>query len=118
MSKNKKVGGSKITRHKWLLASEAEIEAIALAELCQSNRRIMQSTGLSDQAVSYVLTKAKNLEGYKKYCTYRSGWRDGTSPIAQQVVSKVLPVLKQEAEQRVPKLLTHPTPKVVEGEPK
>lgn len=110
--KTKKAGGSKTVKHKWLLASEAEIEAVALAQLCQSNRRIMLATGFTDQSVNYVLTKAKKLEGYKKYHTYRSEWRDGTGKLVNQVVSQVLPQLKEQAGNRLPALITHPTPKV------
>lgn len=110
----KKTGGTRAVPHRWLLTSEQEIEAIALAQLCLSNKRIAFTTGLKDQSVSYILGKAKKLEGYQKFVTYRSVWRDGSGTLVKQVISQVLPKLKEQAGDRLPPLITHATPKIVE----
>jgi len=110
--KQKKAGGAKVVHHRWLLTSEQEIEAVALAQLCQTNRRIANSTGLKDQSVTYILAKSKRLEGYEKHHTYRSEWRDGSGKLVNQVITQVLPKLKENASERLPKLITHAAPKV------
>lgn len=114
--RRKKTGGSRVTTHRWLLNTEAEIEAIALAELGQSNQRIVETTGLTDGSVSYLLGKAKRLEGYQKYHTYRSEWRNGTGGVVQSVMPLVLQKLKDRAADRLPKLITHPAPQVAPSE--
>ncbi len=110
--KAKKTGTRRAVSHRWTFASEAEIEAIALAQLGQSNRRIVRSTGIADGSVSYILGKAKRLEEYEKGHTYRSEWRDGSGKLVNQVINQVLPQLKEKASERLPKLITHPAPKV------
>lgn len=115
MSKQKKTGGSKGVGHRYLFTSESEIEAIALAQLCQSNRRIANLTGFRDGQVTYLLGKAKRLEGYENFHTYRSEWRDGSGKLVGQVINSVLPQLKDKAGERLPKLITHPAPKISEA---
>jgi hypothetical protein len=61
------------------------------------------------------LTKAKTLEGLPKGHGYRSQWRDGTSDLAREVMTRMVPQLRREVRASLPKLLQHPTPETVKS---
>jgi len=93
--------------------SEADIEAVALAQLGLTNKVIEEATGLSNHQINYRLFKAKSAEGYDIGHTYRSEWRNGTGEAVRSVMSSLVPVLKKDVKATLPKLFKHPTPETV-----
>src|SRR5262245_66141899 len=76
--------------------SPQDIEVIAMAQLGFSTKAIMQQVNLTPGQITYRLTKGKLAEGYQPHHTYRSEWRNGTSPAAQSVLNRMLPGRSEE----------------------
>jgi len=86
------------TRHKIKFSDPTvlEVEAVVLARLGQSTDAIQRETGLTPCQIQYRLTKAKTAEGYKRGVSYRTKWRDGTSPEVKLVRNILLPGMRKE----------------------
>ena len=88
--------------------ANSDKRATALAMLGQSNRTIKEETGLTDCQITYRLHKAKTLQGHEH--GYRVQWRNGESPIFQQIKRDTLAVLMADIEHELTPLIIHPTP--------
>lgn len=86
-------------------------ETVALAMLGMSNRAIKERTTLSDGQITYRLSKAKRVE--KNKMGYRVDYRNGTSPMAGQIISDIIGVLREEIRRNITAKLTHPTPETI-----
>jgi hypothetical protein len=107
------VKGIRLARHKITFEDAEDIEAIALAQMGFSNKFIKQSVSLSECQINYRLTKGKKAEGYEKGVGYRSMWRNGTSRLAQDMITTTLPGIRRKVGRDLPKHFVHPTPEVV-----
>lgn len=96
------------TRHKVTFLDAADIEVVALAQLGFNNEAIQRHADLTDSQIQYRITKAKKAEGYAKGTGYRSTWRDGTSEVARNIASGVVPGLRRTIRQTLPKHFLHP----------
>jgi hypothetical protein len=73
-------------KNKILFVKEEEIEAILNARLGAGNAAIRHATGLSDNQITYRLTKwNKQWLHLEKGITERQQWRSGTSPYFQSM---------------------------------
>jgi len=91
-------------------------EALAMAMLGMSNKAIKRHIDgrLSDGQITYRLAKAKRVEGNK--FGYRVDYRNGESPVAQQIINDVAGILHEEIRRNVTMKITHPTPETVNTE--
>ena len=89
-------------------------EAVALAMLGLSNRAIKNATKnrLTDSQITYRLSKAKRVEGNQ--FGYRVDYRNGTSPMACQIVNDIAGILREEVRRNITPKLVHPTPEVTQ----
>lgn len=86
-------------------------EALALAMLGMSNLAIKERTRLSDGQITYRLSKAKRVEGNKM--GYRVDYRNGSSPMATQIIRDIAGILREEVRRTVTPRIVHPTPQTV-----
>jgi catalase len=92
---------------KWTYQGEEQAELIAMAMLGQSNKAIQRELEFSDGEITYALSKAKELQALPQ--AIRASWRDGTNPVARQIRVEMMAVLRVDIQQRLPKLIYHPT---------
>jgi hypothetical protein len=106
----KKRGTKKLNRHRITFEDEIDSDIVAIAKCRGGNAFIKKEHGLTDCQITYRLAKAQKLEGRKG--GYRNGWSNGTSPEFQRVLGDYRGVFRAEIQRKLPKLITHPTPKV------
>lgn len=92
-------------------ASRADAEAIALAQLGQSDSVIERDCKLTPGQISYRLRKAKDLLGMKQ--GFRTMWRRGEGPLVRRVKDEVLAVLRQDIQRNLPGKIIHAPARVV-----
>lgn len=102
----------KITRNIITFHDGDDNETVSLAMLGMSNRAIRRQTDnrLTDSQITYRLSKAKRTEGNK--LGYRVNYRNGTSPMAQQIINDIAGVLREEVRRNITPKLVHPPPEV------
>ena len=88
-----------------------DADAVAWAKLGDSNKAIMKAPGLTSGQITYRLSKAKGLEGNKS--GYRVAWRNGESQEFMKVAKDMLKVIRVDIQRRLPVLIEHPEPKIV-----
>ena len=86
-------------------------EALALAMLGMSNQAIKERTKLSDGQITYRLSKAKRVEQNK--FGYRVDYRNGSSPMAVQIINDIAGILREEVRRTISPKIAHPTPETV-----
>lgn len=78
---------------------------VVLAQLGFSTHLIRVRTGLTESQITYRLHKAKGLE--KNKYGYRVAWRNGTSKVAQTILSEYEMVMQKDIQRRLPVLIEH-----------
>lgn len=103
----------RLVRHKVTFEGYADSLALAYAKLGQSNQSIHRKLGdqLTDSQITYRLSKAKRAEENDR--GYRVDWRNGTSPLVQQVIRDLVSVLQADIKSSLPQKIVHPTPGTV-----
>lgn len=86
-------------------------EAIALAKLGLSNRAIKERTKLNDNQITYRLSKAKRIE--QNEFGYRVDYRNGSSPMAMQIIHDIAGILREEVRRTITPKIVRPTPETV-----
>jgi len=84
--------------------------ALALAKRGMSNRAIRARTSLSNNQINYRLHRAKTVEDLD--WGYRVAFRNGVSPLAQQVIRDTEAVVRADIMRNVVEVIIHPTPEV------
>jgi hypothetical protein len=93
-----------------------DLEAVVLAQLGMSNTVIaINCPGLISHGaknphgrITYRLKKAAALFGLQKGQGFRSMWRNGTSPIAQDVMKGLVPKLRKQTKGFLIEQIIHP----------
>jgi hypothetical protein len=88
-----------------------DCKSVVLAKLGMSNKAIKARTSLSDNQISYRLAKAKAVE--ENAGGYRVEFRNGVSPLAQQLIDDLSGVLEKEIQRTIVPRILHPTPEIV-----
>ena len=106
-----KTPAKRTTHHLVTFNDGDDNEAVALAMLGLSNKAIKGRTKLSDSQITYRLHKAKTVEENK--LGYRVDYRNGTSPMAVQIINDLAGIMREEVRRNVTPKLVHPTPRTV-----
>lgn len=86
-------------------AGHADAEAVALAQLGQSDKVIMRDCRLSQGQIQYRLRKAKDLMVQKQ--GFRTMWRNGEGTLVRRIKNEVLAVLRQDIQRKLPGKIIH-----------
>ena len=85
--------------------------AVVLAKLGMSNKAIRARTKLTSNQINYRLNKAKEVE--ENNGGYRVEFRNGISPLAQQLINDLSGVLEQEVRRNISPRILHLVPETV-----
>ena len=88
-----------------------DCKSVVLAKLGMSNRAIKARTRLSDNQITYRLAKARRVE--ENEGGYRVEFRNGVSPLAQQLIDDLSGILEKEIHRTIVPKIVHPTPETV-----
>jgi hypothetical protein len=84
---------------------------VVLAKLGMSNKAIRDRTKLTSNQITYRLHKAKVVE--ENDGGYRVEFRNGVSPLAQQLINDLSGVLEQEVRRNISPRILHLVPETV-----
>lgn len=109
MAKKRK-GGVRST----VLLDPETIEAVCLAELGKNNDYIRDKQGiaLSNGQLQYRLTRAKKVAGYAAGDGFRKAWREGRSHFEREIISTLMPHMREHYNAEILPQVERPTPKV------
>ena len=99
---------------KWTYQGASQAELLALAQLGQSNRVIIQATKFSKNEIAYGLHKAQRVMGGTG--GFRRNWANGESELVRQIKRDYLAVLRQDIQRSLPQQIIHPEPQTVKVE--
>lgn len=90
---------------KWGDLTDAQIEAVALAQCGLSLSVIASATDIQKGSLTYGLGLCKRADGLPKGLGYITQYRSGQSELAKSVIETALLDLKREARATLPQLL-------------